>query len=678
MIRKVKVENWRSHWETELEFSEGTNALIGLMGSGKSSILSAISFGLFGTFPALKSREVTLDDLIMKKPQKKEKASVSVVFDLNGDNYKVKREIEKDKGTTLSEIRKNGRLLDTGVTRTTELVEKYLKVDYDLFSRAIYSEQNGLHYFLEIPKGKRMKRIDQLLRLDRFEKARESSTTLINRMKDRSQDREKMLEEMEEKEDFNKLENFKKEIDKMKAERNELKEKEENLKQKIKNREKQKKEFKKERKKLEKIKKDKNRIEGQISGLKKNIKDTKEKFEDVEVEIEEIENKIENLEKNKKELEKKLETKRSNLESIQEEKQKIKAKIKNLQSRIEKLKEVKGKCPICDNDLTEKHREKLLSERYDKIEKLEKEISKHKKKIEATRKKISKLENKKEEIREKIVEFKPLSREREDLKEKENKLKEFQEKLKDIEKNLKKIKEEYNEERFEELQTQLRELSSKKSQVESKLESNKQFISDKKERLEELKERKEMFEKYKKDVEKLNFLIEDVKKFRNALEKTQFKLREEFVKAVNSTMNEIWETLYPYEDYTGISLDIKEGDYRLKLRESGGDWVNVEGVVSGGERTSACLTLRIAFALVLAPNLKWLVLDEPTHNLDSRAVEDLAKVLKDKVTEFVNQVFLITHEKKLEDAVTGYLYIFERNKEEDEPTQAMKAQTPRD
>ena len=73
----------------------------------------------------------------------------------------------------------------------------------------------------------------------------------------------------------------------------------------------------------------------------------------------------------------------------------------------------------------------------------------------------------------------------------------------------------------------------------------------------------------------------------------------------------------------------------------------------------------IAFSLVLAPQLKWLVLDEPTHNLDSKAVDLLANVLRDKMSTFVDQIFLITHDPSLESAVSGYLYRLEREKEKD-------------
>ena len=86
----------------------------------------------------------------------------------------------------------------------------------------------------------------------------------------------------------------------------------------------------------------------------------------------------------------------------------------------------------------------------------------------------------------------------------------------------------------------------------------------------------------------------------------------------------------------------------------------MEGNVSGGERTSAVLTLRLALAVVLAPSLRLMLLDEPTHNLDVRAIEELASTLRDKVSNVIEQTFIITHEEKLEDAVTGRLYRLDR------------------
>ena len=88
----------------------------------------------------------------------------------------------------------------------------------------------------------------------------------------------------------------------------------------------------------------------------------------------------------------------------------------------------------------------------------------------------------------------------------------------------------------------------------------------------------------------------------------------------------------------------------------------------------ACLALRIAFSLVLAPQLKILILDEPTANLDSRAITELATTLRERINEFMDQTFLITHERELENAVTGNAYRIERDKINDGVTMIKKIQ----
>ena len=71
----------------------------------------------------------------------KNQTEVEIQFQVNGKTYSVKRIIERGKGTTYSEIRENGKLLDAPSTqRVSESVEKILKINYDLFSKAIYSE----------------------------------------------------------------------------------------------------------------------------------------------------------------------------------------------------------------------------------------------------------------------------------------------------------------------------------------------------------------------------------------------------------------------------------------------------------------------------------------------------------------------------------------------------------
>jgi len=131
--------------------------------------------------------------------------------------------------------------------------------------------------------------------------------------------------------------------------------------------------------------------------------------------------------------------------------------------------------------------------------------------------------------------------------------------------------------------------------------------------------------------------------------------------------------IYPYGDFSGARLEPLEKDYSLEL-EANGKWVPVEGFASGGERACAVLAMRVALAMVLVPNLKWLILDEPTHNLDEQGIRSLITVLRDRLPEIVDQVFVITHDENMKEAASGKLYRLERKKEAFEPTKATAVQ----
>ncbi|MDP6670560.1 MAG: AAA family ATPase, partial [archaeon] len=72
MIKQVEIRNWKTHLNSKFEFGKGTNVLVGSMGSGKTSVMDAICFALFGTFPALQQRRIGLQEILMRKPTQAE------------------------------------------------------------------------------------------------------------------------------------------------------------------------------------------------------------------------------------------------------------------------------------------------------------------------------------------------------------------------------------------------------------------------------------------------------------------------------------------------------------------------------------------------------------------------------------------------------------------------------
>src|SRR3989338_4467835 len=131
MIKRVTLENWRTHAKSVFEFENGTNVLVGAMGSGKSSIMDALCFALFGTFPALLNKRVSLEEIITSKPNKEGFAKVQLEFEYAGKSFAVERTIKR-KGTNEAKILCNGKLLaGPKATDVTKAVENALEINYN-------------------------------------------------------------------------------------------------------------------------------------------------------------------------------------------------------------------------------------------------------------------------------------------------------------------------------------------------------------------------------------------------------------------------------------------------------------------------------------------------------------------------------------------------------------------
>jgi DNA repair exonuclease SbcCD ATPase subunit len=141
-------------------------------------------------------------------------------------------------------------------------------------------------------------------------------------------------------------------------------------------------------------------------------------------------------------------------------------------------------------------------------------------------------------------------------------------------------------------------------------------------------------------------------------------------------MQGLWPQLYPYNDYPGIRLNATKDDYSLEvntsIEEGEESWSPVEGIASGGERSVACLSMRVALAMVVVPNLRWLILDEPTHNIDASGISKLIETLSGPLPELVDQIFIITHEEELKQ-IPGTVYVLGRNKAANAPTEVSGA-----
>ncbi|MBT7402747.1 hypothetical protein HN777_03090, partial [Candidatus Woesearchaeota archaeon] len=206
------------------------------------------------------------------------------------------------------------------------------------------------------------------------------------------------------------------------------------------------------------------------------------------------------------------------------------------------------------------------------------------------------------------------------------------------------------EKSFEQLLKQVQELETTLSNFED-------LLSEKVKQLSELESQQMKANEFKQKIKNLEEKAGFLDKFRSALEATQLALRDELILAVNEVMSSVWIEIYPYEKWSGVRLSSTGQDYNLQLKEAEGEWVSVSGFASGGERMLASLAVRIAFARVLAPSLSLLILDEPTHNLDEKAITTFIDVVQNKVSDFLDQIFIVTHEEKLAENADNVIRI---------------------
>ncbi len=383
-----------------------------------------------------------------------------------------------------------------------------------------------------------------------------------------------------------------------------------------------------------------------------------------------------------------------------------------------------SKCPICERDLDDSTRKALLGQKDNALAETETTIGKLQKQIEISEKEFIRLKRDLDEIKltmSRLADYKDvdslvvkysdlmetdkgkhdavrLSLEKQTLgfetinkeinsltvkldavkrKEKyENEIVISSELLESSRAELKSIN--FDDKNLYALQELITKESSELSESSSKLGGNERYIKGIESQIEERTKNLANVNAIADRIEGRRAHINNMNKFRSALVETEMQLRDSLIRSINSLMLNIWSDIYPYADYSAIRLNAKKDDYSLEAgtgTDSNGmiEWVEMDGMASGGERSTACLAMRIAFAMVIVPNLRWLILDEPTHNIDENGINRFIDMLGNKLPSLVEQIFIITHDSSLKSITSARVYQLERDKDKNEYTSVLEA-----
>ncbi|MDJ0270749.1 MAG: AAA family ATPase, partial [Aigarchaeota archaeon] len=111
IVRELKLRNFISHRDTELKFTEGLTVIVGENGSGKTSILDAISYVLY------KEHSRGKDENVINR--RADSALVYLRFSVGGRDYSVEWRIRR-RGRSTATLRDH----TTGKTILVDAGEK--------------------------------------------------------------------------------------------------------------------------------------------------------------------------------------------------------------------------------------------------------------------------------------------------------------------------------------------------------------------------------------------------------------------------------------------------------------------------------------------------------------------------------------------------------------------------
>ena len=140
--------------EQTFDFEDGTTAVVGPNGSGKTTILEAIEFALFRRVTR-KEKSIPKVEELIRHGRSKAVVEVEFIAPLNGKHYRVVRSIHP--GQTNADLFLIGKRepLESGATRVDAEVERLLGLDRHAFAALTYVRQGEIDQLSRLSPKKR-------------------------------------------------------------------------------------------------------------------------------------------------------------------------------------------------------------------------------------------------------------------------------------------------------------------------------------------------------------------------------------------------------------------------------------------------------------------------------------------------------------------------------------------
>ena len=682
MIHSIELIDFLAHHDTKLDFSNDATVFVGQNGAGKSSIIDAITFSLFGAHTRKNNKS-----LIRRGANK---SLVKVDFSANGKNYRTVRQIDAKGTLTAQFLEKNGEdfiPIAEGERKQfgesmTEEVEKVLGINFEKLKIASIVQQGELNSIIKAKPKEFKELLNTIIGIDRLDVAVESMKEVLKEFRKDIQTKhgfdDTQIELLE-----NRMNEFQNEITNSKPMMKKLEEEKQVRETKIIQIEQ---EVEKDSVKEIQLRELEDQKEELVSYAKETIKKIQRDVMEEERKVNEckgcfsIVSKRGEIESRLFKLEEELQT--ISKELVESEKKKIRFEEQGEFANRLELKD--GKCPVCDSKVD--HLNPLFQKEH-----LEEEIKTLDRKISQTKEKQVELEDSIEKINDELREAENadiklkthnISTETEleqiaaTINEKVKKIKDIPitinsgqlleassidahakmkyEKILQIEKTTSG----FNQEEFLLKKKDLIQNRDRLRQIDQEFGA----ISNRIENAEQQLERNRIILDELHNVRKYVIELENIQKNVYSIDGPVAKsLRSWALDIISEKASEYLEKLNTKIQRISLSQKTRDVNITCYARST---MLELESL-SGGEQVSIALSLRLGMAHLLgASNLNFMILDEPTTHLDSERRKALVGVLSQLASirgeEASMQFIIISHDAEIfEDSSVENIYNFE-------------------
>ena len=659
IIKSVTLNNIRSHVRQKIDFNKGITVLSGDIGSGKSSVLLAVEFALFGISDSGSG--------LLRKGT--DEGSVELAFEVNNNEYTIKR-VLKRKSDGVRQT--NGYFITPNAKKDLTPVElkqavitllgypqESLNKKSLIYKYTTYTPQDEMKQILYQDKEERINLVRKIFGIDKYQRIIENSAILTKQLRENKREllgkisdleikKNNLLKIKEEKEIFSKKE---KEFE---IRLNEIKVIVENARKKL---------FLMETdiKKSHELKREKSNIETTIRHKEEQAVNLKKEIEKMESEIKSLKEKAnpEKLTELNKKIKKGIREELFNLEKEQLVLQKQIGELEGMKKHSESIKnKILGMedCPMCLRKVEHTHKETISLSENKKINEAEKKLAEADSKILEIKKKLVEKNSELHQNNEAERELSVLSLQIRNISEKETNIAE-------------------KKENISKLQSEIKELNEKNSKIqlisfENKEKEYEQLRLDfekiqKDERVTELEKTRITAEKSNSEKLEISLKNEIEEKERSKIKITELSalegwIQNNFINIISMMEKHVLSSIYfNFNDTFKEMFSMLIEDERLVSRidesfspviEQNGHETEFENL-SGGEKTSLCLAYRLALHKAISEMISaiqtkgLLILDEPTDGFSSEQTDKL-KDLFEKINAV--QTIIVSHENKIE------------------------------